>query len=76
MIVLLIQFPRDECEWLSALWYVERNPEELQFKLNDDTEKAIASAWNSLSFDNMQSDLHNWSHLAWLIKNDREYIPE
>jgi hypothetical protein len=48
-----------------------------EFNSNDETEEVIMKIWDKLTFDEMQSVIHNWlSRLAWVIENGGEYIIE
>jgi hypothetical protein len=43
----------------------------------DEIEEAITIAWNDLTFDEVQSVLHNWmNRLRSVIENGGEYITE
>jgi hypothetical protein len=45
-----------------------------EFHLNDEVEKGIASAWNDLTFNDVQSVFHNWMNpLARVMRNSAEY---
>jgi hypothetical protein len=40
---------------------------------SDEIEKVITKIWDELTFDEVQSVVHNWmSHLAWVIENGGE----
>jgi hypothetical protein len=46
-----------------------------EFNLNDEIEEVIASAWNGLSFDDVQRVFRNWtSSLALIVKSTLESI--
>jgi hypothetical protein len=48
-----------------------------EFNSSDEIKEAEASAWNNLTFDDMQSVSHNWmSRLAEVINNGGEYSLE
>jgi hypothetical protein len=48
-----------------------------EFHPYDEIEEAITMAWNDLTFDEIQSALHNWTNrLRWVMENGGEYITE
>jgi hypothetical protein len=48
-----------------------------EFHSHDEIEEAITMAWNDLTFDEVQSVVHNWmNRLRQVIENGGEYITE
>jgi hypothetical protein len=49
---------------------IQKDPE---FKSNDEIEEVIASARNALTFNDLQSVVHNWiSRLVWIVEDSGE----
>jgi hypothetical protein len=41
-----------------------------EFNSSDEIEEAITKVWNELTFDEVQSVLHNWmNRLVWVIES-------
>jgi hypothetical protein len=48
-----------------------------EFYSHDEIEEAMTTAWNNLTFDEVQSIFHNWmNRFRWVIENRGEYIAE
>jgi hypothetical protein len=63
--------------WLSGTGILKEVLKDREFNSSDEIEEAITitNVWNELTFNEWQSVFNNWvSRLAWVIKNEKEYI--